>query len=685
MYYVINSMAKKLEEKFPKMFSSAEKIVIFSVAIAPVFFLKALYYYTAPKAFLITAAGFLALGCMATLWINNQSFIPSLPKIFPIIGAYALWIIITGAHGVNANASFWGTFERGGGIINFLAILFLSVALFTLLQKKDIRPHLAKAYVWGGALVALSAYFKMIFPKNPFILGEGGLIGNSSVAGAYLLFSMAAALYLFFTTDPSKKWRWLFFFAFIATSPFFANIFLDHGGITSYLGAARAATLSLFSGIGFGILLWLCYSPKKHFRIFSRIVFILSFAGLAIISVYMFKPNSAVQKIFIEGASPTRLLYGNIALEGIIARPIAGWGWNNYPVVYQKFFDPINLSEQYGGERWVDKPHDYLLEIGASAGIPGLALYLLMYGIILASCSIFIRKNYFDRKIGALFFGIFTAYFLQNLFFFDVPTTQFMFYMTVAWLFSYQPRETQNNIRPLIASEDLRKSILALVWVAALFGIFHFSYRPAKESVLLNKMRYVTVNERAQTAEKIFAISPMGKIYDESSIINEYADRYVINLPDIDDKHKPVVTKELQGYLNVITERIDSGTDYFRTYIAGSEVANSLYAYSLDKQKDVRYLELAKEYAEQAIRISPRNQLGYWDLAQAYTSSGDFKNAVKFAEMAVALEPRARESQNILLNVISLTGDRALLAEKLKQAQTHMPDFTYQRIPPPSK
>ncbi len=251
-----------------------------------------------------------------------------------------------------------------------------------------------------------------------------------------------------------------------------------------------------------------------------------------------------------------------------------------------------------------------------------------------------------------------------------------MFYLTVAWLFSYMPRDPQNDARPLIPLEDLRKSVLVLVWSAAMFGIFYFSYQPAKESVLLSKMRNATVNERARTAEKIFAISPMGKIYDEASIISEYANRYLTNLMNISDKHKGIVAEELKVYLTIISKRNENDSiNYFRMYLAGSEAAHGVYAYSMGK--DSGYLATAKEYAEKAASISPRNQLGYWNLAQVYISSDDFKKAMEFADMAVALEPRARESHEILLSIISLTGNQKLFAEKLKQAQANIPGFIY--------
>jgi O-antigen ligase len=663
-------MAKNIRAQFPSLFSIAETLIIACTFAAPLFFLPTLFDYSATKGFFIIGIAILALACMGTLWLSDRSYLPRLSKLWIPIGAYFLWIIITSIAGANPSVSFWSTFQLGTGILLFAAVLILAVCLAAVLEKKDIRSSLAKAVAWSGLIVVVIKYFT---------IGSTGkdLTGNVLYAGGFLLFAIAACLYLAAKSQKASRIWWVIVSIIIATCPYYLNLFGSHAGIASYLGDARAAAISLVVGIFAGALIWLSFSGKKVVRIASIALFVAAFAGAGIAAVSFFHDNSKLQSAYVKAASATRLLYGSIALEGIAEHPLIGNGWETFPLVYQKYYDPANLSDRYLGEGWVDKPHNVLLEVGSAAGLPGLALYLIMYGTILLACIIAVRKNYCDRMTGAIFFGLFLAYLLQNLFLYEVPVTQLMFYLSAAWILAYFPTEQRSDTRPLINETMIRQASVAFVWIAAIGGIIYFSILPAHENARIVAMKKLSVEERIDQSAKVFDISPMGS-YDEFTVINDYADGYMKQLPNISTDGRALIQKELATYLTRMQADIEhSKVQYLKMYYAASAIADAMYAYAPNGKKDSQLLASALKYSLEEIRISPRDQAGYWQAAQVYLSAGRYDEAIRYAQMAVDLEPTVGQAQEVLMRIIFISGDKELLAKKIKEARKAIPGYDF--------
>ena len=71
---------------------------------------------------------------------------------------------------------------------------------------------------------------------------------------------------------------------------------------------------------------------------------------------------------FSSGTSETRLMAWQSAWQGIKERPFQGWGLGNYEIVFNKYYNPKFLKYGFTETVW-DKPHNWLLEIGVTAGI----------------------------------------------------------------------------------------------------------------------------------------------------------------------------------------------------------------------------------------------------------------------------------------------------------------------------
>lgn len=667
-------MARSSRQTTPLAFRALRAITILSAWLVPLFFLPTSFPFAAPKGFLLIALACIEIPLLVSLYLVDRSYVPKLPKLAWLALAYAAWLAIASFAGVDSNGSFWSTFWRGDGLFTFFAVLTLAKGFVVVQQKEDIRVRFAAATTIGGVILVALKYIGIAF-SLPLLLG-GGTVGNPSFAAAYLLFPIFTALYLAVTNKGKKKILPVIGAAWIALSPLFINIFGAHTGVTSFLGESRAAAIGLAIGAGAGYLFHLAWSESRGIRISARTTMILTAVGACCIALMLYIPGSRIQEVFTKAASPTRALYSQIALSGIADRPVLGSGWNSYQYTQQKYYDPIILTKEYRNEGWVDKPHNVLFEIGSAAGIPALLLYLAIFSALFAATAVFVRKSYITREVGALFFGLLLAYFIQNLFLFDVVTTWFFFWMIAAWLISYIPRRAEENNLPRIASNDTRTLIQYGAWALAAIGIWFLAVQPAHEAVALKNIRRAPSGERTERMAHIFAISPMGRSADEARIIDEYAQAYLSRMPTYTATERELIAKELSAYLTIVDAHDTINTA--RLAIAGSGAASGAYAFSSAGSRDNALLAKAKDYALRAIELSPRNQRAYLELAKTYALAGDRPKSIDALIKAVELEPRATEPQIVLLRSLLDAKETDLFQKYWVRARAAIPNFDFE-------
>lgn len=660
------AMATRMQDTHPFLFTLIGRFILAVSLLVPLFFLPTDFPFGAPKAFLIIGAACVISALTAILFLRDRSYLSRLPKGAWLIGIYTLWTTFTSIMGTDTNASFWSSFSSGDGLLTFFAILIFAFSLHVVLSRKDIRCALAWTWGIGGVVVVASKYVGHAL-KLP-LLDEGGTMGNSSFAAAYLIFSLLGLGYLVLTAEGKKRVLPAVCAGFILLSPLFLNV-------TSGLGEARAATLSIIAGAIAGSIFFLCQTSSKKSRTWG---YVLAIAGIALtlLGIVMFQtPHSAVRNAFVEAASPTRLLYGGQALKAIGARPIAGWGWNSFPLIYQTYFDPINLTDTYAGEGWINKPHNLPLEIGASSGIVGIVLYLAFYAWLCGYIYRRVKNGMIERGVGTLFFGTFVAYFLQNLFLFEIPGASIFFWCAVAWVFSYEKKMPQQL---KLESRRIKKIPFTAgigITAFALTAFYFFAAAPAREAIALHNIRKVSVPERAEHIERIFALSPMGASTDEARFIDSYADLYLEKLPKYTTPEREIISNELAVYLLLLEKK--ETTNDFRLSLTASKISNVLAAYAPDSERVAAYASRAGAHADRAITLSPKNQLGYIERAKAAVQAKDMDTALTYMRAAVDLEPRVPALQKLLLDLTRATGEQTLFEKTLTAAKAALPDFAY--------
>ncbi|MEK9153121.1 MAG: hypothetical protein AAB723_00805, partial [Patescibacteria group bacterium] len=92
-----------------------------------------------------------------------------------------------------------------------------------------------------------------------------------------------------------------------------------------------------------------------------------------------------------------------------------------------------------------------------------------------------------------------------------------------------------------------------------------------------------------------------------------------------------------------------------------------IYKKELDNNRfDFSKLDLATQYSEKLLQLSPNNQQSYWTLSQARLYQGKPDEALALAKQAIALEPQWFQSWEIAIQV----AQRADKNEEVQQMAT---------------
>src|SRR3989338_4834870 len=122
------------------------------------------------------------------------------------------------------------------------------------------------------------------------------------------------------------------------------------------------------------------------------------------------------------------------AWEGFKERPLAGWGWENFNVVFNKHYDPRALAYGYQETRF-DKPHNIFAEYLVVGGVPLLLGFLAVLGTLFFS----LWKGYRRAPAGTLhaapfLAGAFGGYLVYGATAFETLGTSLMFFLLTAFI-----------------------------------------------------------------------------------------------------------------------------------------------------------------------------------------------------------------------------------------------------------
>jgi len=310
--------------------------------------------YEIPKnTFLKIGVGILCVTLLLPLFKAKKITINLSKEQLYAVGFFLLVLAMSLIVAIRPSVSFWGSYDRQGGVINMLFYLLLFLSSLKILSEKKNIITLFKGISAVGVIMSIYAILQKfgydIFPEDITAIFTGrsfSTMGNPTSLGAFLLFPIWSEIYLL---SANKKRK------IISIQILILLI------IALVLTANRASMLALI-GTGF---LYLLKQFKGNKKALIGILTGTAILGVLFVGIYGDNLRSFNSRISTWKSS----------IEIISDNPIAGYGMESFPYVFERytredFFD----YEDY--KNLADRPHNEFIESWIHLGLLGALMYL---------------------------------------------------------------------------------------------------------------------------------------------------------------------------------------------------------------------------------------------------------------------------------------------------------------------
>lgn len=412
-------------------------------------------------------------------------------KIFIAFAVFTGLIWLTAHTAERPAYAIWSNFERGEGAWQMLHY-FLFFALISLLfRTKHDWKSVAIAQTAISSLVALyavgqgliNAIIKANGPESakgpsdwiisPNMSALSGTLGNPSYLGGYLIISMLFAIYLI-RTETRISWQYIWGSALLLQIIMFFT----------------AKTRGSFVAGGVGILMLLCiWALEKKKGVLHNALLVIggvAIAGATAILVLTIKGDA------IKSMGP-RLWTWNSAVSGIIERPLVGWGTENFPFIFDKYYN----QKHYGIQSWFDRAHNTLIEYATGGGLPLALAYL---GIFAALYLKLWKKERSGWR--PLFLAMPGVYLINGLVLFEILP----FYLVLCLMIAFLSRHADGFV---VENNSYRKNegnSAAAIGAAAVMGpviaisLYATAYAPLQKNILMTE----ALRTNGKTDDQVF-------------------------------------------------------------------------------------------------------------------------------------------------------------------------------------
>lgn len=547
--------------------------------------------------------------------------------------------VFAAALGVNPARSFFGTYERMLSVVNFahfVAFYFIARSVFL-----DARDWLLFFRTFVGVSILVSLYgvgqklgWEMLY--HPGIDRVDSTIGNAAFVAGYLMFAVAFAL-LLWMRDPHPVFRW----CALGSVPLNLAVMFFTG--------TRGAALGLCAGI---LVFFAACAVKPKTAAISKSALawgIGAVCGAALVAALLAAQGGGIYETarrftsisFAHGTVQTRILSIQTGWEGFLARPVLGWGPENYNYVFDKYYNP----KLYPAESWFDHAHNIFFDIADTMGVLGLAVYALL---LLSLAYLMLRGvrvtagAYWERM---LLFSLVAAYFAQNIFVFDSLVTYLPFFMVLAYAGAGFPlgrgNEREKEKKERLFANPAPK---VAVWLLPLFVamVWWVNVRPAA-AAFFTVQALKTPPEEARIAidyfKKALSWSNFGR-HEIRGKLADYAGEALVNENVRDASVKREVVEYTIGEMEKTLKEHPKdfrGYIYFATFLAGNHELLAPFG--------VPAVDRADEILAQAEPLGPRKPPLWLQWGRVKSLKKEHDKAVEYLERAVALNPDVNDTK----------------------------------------
>lgn len=638
------------------------------IAVTPVFMSSGFFFpFIFTKALIFRVAVEIIFLAYLFLAYKNQAYRPRVNILLVSFFVYLAIVFVSSILGDSFYLSFWGDIERSEGLLMLLHLAGLFAVISGVIKEKRDWLTLFDATIVGSLIVSVLAVgqkFNWDFVSNSGDARVSATIGNPAFLAAYLIFAVFFAAILFF--ERKGKFLKLYYLATILLELYI--IFL-----TATRGAFVGLVVSFF--IAATLTIFFTKTDKKIKRGFSlAVILVILFGFFTYVNkdAAWVKNNGMLNRItsisLKDRTTETRLLTWKSSWEGIKEKPILGWGYENFYLVFNKHFEP-GIYEDAGSRIWFDRAHNVIFDRAVTGGFLGLFAYLF---IIFYPAYFFAKKllkkeeDESDKKLSILIFSLLVAYFIQNLFVFDSLVS----YIPLIFLLGFSGLYIKEINLNILNKKNVYKYLTLIFLVLFLPIVYSVNIKPAKANVtVISAMRAANSGDQ-KGAFNLFLKAISFNTYGNQEYrvrLAEFVDTAIYKKDGDETFRREAAIRTTNELKNQIFERPNDAANYIllmRHY-------NRVYIY------DVILLEDVINLFDRAIKLSPTRPHFYYEIAYAEVYSGSyyknlgqsqkagefFDKAITNFKKAIELNDKVTESY-INIIVMSMVADRSEIARE---------------------
>lgn len=640
--------------KLEKIYLKLIEVAVYVSLLTPLITNKNHFFpYVSPKTFFFRIVVDIMVILYALLIVANRRY---LPKANPLTIALAVFILITvvsSFFGVNLERSFWSVYERMAGLLTLIHLFVFFLVLSSCFKERKYWERFMAFSLLIGIILIVYVYTA----KEPTARG-GGTLGNTSFLSAYLLFDIFFALILALT----KKGFWKVVYGIVAVPLIWLLLFPPQEPTRGAIGAFFGG-LALLAGSS--ALYFIYTSRKRLLKKLTPLFLVLGIFVLVGISQTDFVKKE-INSFRNSSSWQARAIVWEMGYEAWRERPWLGWGQENFNIPFAKYF---KSSLPLSGDIWYDRVHSIVFDNLVTAGIFGLLSYLAVFVVAIiwlfkTAARIGEKRNIF-LPLGLI--SLLAAYFAQNIWVFDMISSYLMFFFVLAFAAFLITKPEPESVPPENKKAGLHPFLAGSLIIIFLLTLYFGNIQPSRASA--NIIRGVTspLEKSIVFFQKAVTGSPMA--------LTEASEQFARVLSDVvvqGSVNRDVLQQGLEQAAVYLKRNLDNNPQDFRT----SLLLGKLYSDFFLASNNPEHLKESERILEKTISLSPKNQQGYWAMAQVKLSAGDTKAAVALMEKAVALEPKFGQAQWYLTLVYKAAGENQLALETARKAAEAGFDWT---------
>lgn len=307
-------------------------------------------------------------------------------KWWIVFAVYIFFLLIqTAVFALSPHMSFWGTYQRHGGLLMFIALILFLLLLVTRSWTQEDKEKIYSTLIASGTGIAILALLQKLASVS--LLHVPASIGNALAPVADLGFTMGRT------------------FATMGHPNFLGQFLLITIILTAGMVYVKKAYKNLYYIIAILLQIAALLTTWNRASIIALAVITICVAMYALYKKYSstyIKVAAGVVAIIVVGgalwsffhtdtrSADTRLKLYPEVVRMVSQNPIVGYGLESFGYAFTPYF-PKGIGETENFSDLPDKAHNEVLDVIAEQGIVGLVLLLTLTALLLV--SVFKKQN----------------------------------------------------------------------------------------------------------------------------------------------------------------------------------------------------------------------------------------------------------------------------------------------------